>query len=130
MVGETLFSNVEQSLFFYTLLIYVEHFRSVEITALGHSGHASILFNDTAVEKLNYVMNKFLDLRRMESWKLNELHYPYGNVTAINLTILKGGIKTNVVPPKMSAHIDMRLPIDSNWDEVESMVSLHASISQ
>lgn len=92
------------------------------ITAHGHSGHSSVLHNDTAVEKLNYIMNKFLDWRRMESWKLNGLNYPYGNVTAINLTILKGGIKSNVVPPEMSVLIDMRLAIDSVVDEIENMV--------
>lgn len=104
--------------------IYIHEKRSVLITTHGHSGHASILFNDTAVEKLNFIMNKFLELRRVESSKLNELNYPYGNVTAINLTILKGGIKTNIVPPEMSVFIDMRLAIDLNWDELESMVSV------
>lgn len=63
-------------------------------------------------------------MRKNESIKLNELNYPYGNVTAINLTILKGGIKTNVVPPEMSVFIDMRLAYDMNWDELEKMVSL------
>lgn len=95
---------------------------SVLITTHGHSGHASVLFNDTAVEKLNFIMTKFLDLRRLESWKLNELNYPYGNVTAINLTILKGGIKSNVIPPEMSVYIDMRLAIDLDWNELENTV--------
>lgn len=98
------------------------------ITAHGHSGHASVLFNDTAVEKLNYVINKFLNLRRTETWKLTELNYPYGNVTAINLTVLKGGFKSNVVPPEMSVLIDMRLAIDSNDDEIESMVCAMTSV--
>lgn len=94
----------------------------MQITAQGHSGHASILFNDTAVGKLNYVMNKFLEMREIESKKLDELNYPYGNVTSINLTILKGGIKSNVVPPEMSVLVDIRLAYDMNWDGLERMV--------
>lgn len=69
-------------------------------------------------------MNKFLELRRAESKKLNELNYPYGNVTVINPTILKGGIKMNVVPPEVSFNVDMRLAVDVNWNDLDSLVRL------
>lgn len=95
---------------------------SVKVTAAGHAGHASILFNNTAGEKLNYVINKFLEFRRNEQRKLNELNYPYGNVTTINLTLLNGGIGTNVVPPELSAFFDIRMAIDADWDEFDRMV--------
>lgn len=62
----------------------------VELLFHGHSGHGSILFNNTPGEKLSYVVNKFMEMREIESWKLNVLRYPYGKVTSINLTILKG----------------------------------------
>lgn len=94
----------------------------VLITAEGHSGHGSILFNDTAAEKLNYVIDKFLQLRSIESRKLYEFNLPYGNVTTINLTVLKGGIKSNVVPPVMSAVFDIRLPMYEDFDAFERMV--------
>lgn len=97
---------------------------SINITTHGHSGHASLLFNDTAVEKLNYIMNRFLEFRNDEARKLNEMHSPYGNVTSINLTILKGGFKSNVVPPEMNAFIDMRVSVNSDWNELEQTVSV------
>lgn len=64
-----------------------------------------------------------MELRRNEQRKLNELNYPYGSVTAINLNILNGGIGTNVVPPEMSAFFDIRLAVDTDWDELDRMVS-------
>ncbi|XP_031629265.1 aminoacylase-1-like [Contarinia nasturtii] len=94
----------------------------VNVVAQGHSGHASILFDDTAAEKLNYVVNKFLELRKNETAKWKEQKYPYGNVTAINLTILNGGFRDNVVPPEMRAVFDMRMAIDADWDEFERMI--------
>lgn len=94
----------------------------VTITASGHSGHASILFDDTAGEKLNYVVNKFMEFRKNETIKWKEQNYPYGNVTSINLTILNGGLKGNVVPPEMSAFFDLRLSINTDWDELEQTV--------
>lgn len=71
-------------------------------------------------------MNKFLEMRKNESRKLNELNYPYGNVTSINLTMLKGGIKLNIVPHEAKLFVDMRLAVDVNWDDLESLVrSIH-----
>lgn len=62
----------------------------LELIFHGHSGHGSKLFDDTPGEKLSYVVNKFMELRYIESWKLNVLRYPIEKVTSINLTILKG----------------------------------------
>lgn len=95
---------------------------SVTITAHGHSGHGSILFNNTAGEQLNHVINKFLEFRRSEQIKWNEQNYPYGNITVINLTLLNGGIGKNVVPPEMSAHFNKRMAVDADMDGFERMV--------
>ena len=67
-------------------------------------------------------MNKFLELRKNESRKLNELNYPYGNVTVINLTELYGGIKENIVPRKVSFFVDIRLAVDADWDYLDKLV--------
>lgn len=91
-------------------------------TAHGNWGHGSILFENTAAEKLNYFINKFMELRKNESIKWKEQEYPYGNITSINLTILNGGIRGNVVPPEMSAYFDVRLAIDADADLFEQMV--------
>ncbi|XP_055301120.1 aminoacylase-1-like isoform X2 [Sitodiplosis mosellana] len=95
---------------------------AVTVTSNGHSGHASILFDDTAGEKLNYVISKFMELRKNEKTKWKEHKYPYGNVTSINLTILNGGLRGNIVPPQMTAYFDLRLAIDTDWDQLEQMI--------
>lgn len=92
------------------------------MNATGVAGHSSILFKDTAVEKLNFAISRFLELRQNESRKLTELNYPYGNVTVINLTELRGGIKMNIVPPEMSFFVDMRIAADADWDDLERKV--------
>lgn len=94
----------------------------VSITAHGHSGHGSILFENTAGEKLNYIISKFMEMRKSEMIKWKKLKYPYGNVTSINLTILGGGIKANIVPPAMNAFFDVRLGINVDWDEFDRTV--------
>lgn len=93
-----------------------------EFTFRGQSGHGSLLFDNTPGEKLNYVVNKLTEYRTEEKRKLKELKYPYGNVTSINLTILKGGIQNNVVPAEMSAIFDMRISVNTDLDEFEQMV--------
>lgn len=92
------------------------------MNATGESGHSSILFNDTAVEKLNFVMTKFLELRKSEARKMIERNLPYGNVTVINLTELRGGIKQNIVPPAVSFFADMRIAADADWNYLENKV--------
>lgn len=99
----------------------------VEFTFHGHSGHGSKLFYDTVGVKFNYVLGKLMDLRKEEERKFNELKYPYGNVTSINLTIVKGGIQPNVIPAEMSATFDIRVSVnedvDAFRDQVESFES-------
>lgn len=94
----------------------------VELLFHGNSGHGSVLFNDTPGEKLSFILDKFMEMRRLESWKLNVLKYPYGKVTSINLTILKGGIEKNVIPAEICAIFDLRFSVDANLEEFENQV--------
>lgn len=97
----------------------------VELIFNGNSGHGARLFENTPGEKLSFVVNKFMELRKEELRKFNELKYPYGNVTSINLTILKGGVLRNVVPAEFSATFDIRLAAHVDVDAFEQMVSYH-----
>lgn len=90
----------------------------------GHSGHGSILFENTPGEKLNYVVQKFTEFRKEEARKLNELKYPYGNVTTINLTKIQGGKENNVIPAEMRATFDIRISVNTDLDEFEKMVRI------
>lgn len=88
----------------------------------GQSGHGSKLFSDTPGVKMTYLLGKLNEFREEESRKLNELKYPYGNVTTINLTILKGGAQNNVIPAEMSATFDMRLSVNIDVDAFKAQV--------
>lgn len=95
----------------------------IELIFYGQSGHGSVLFNNTPGEKLNYVVNKLNEFRREEARKLNELKLPFGNVTSINLTMLKGGVQNNVIPAEMSAIFDMRISPNTDIDAFEQQLN-------
>lgn len=95
-----------------------------ELIFHGQSGHGSEFLDDTPGEKLNYVVNKLTEYRKSEKKKLREGNYPNGNVTSINLTILKGGLQSNLIPADMTATFDIRLSINSDIDDFEKQVKL------
>lgn len=94
----------------------------IELIFHGRSGHGSKMFNDTSGEKLSYIIDRFMEMRVVESWKLNKLRYPYGKVTSINLTILKGGTAPNVIPPELRAVFDLRFSIDADLEQFQKQV--------
>lgn len=94
----------------------------IEFTFHGQTGHGSKFLESTPGEKFSYVIGKFAELREQEKKKLTELKYPYGNVTTINLTILKGGVQSNVIPAEMSATYDMRVSVNADLDAFEQQV--------
>lgn len=54
--------------------------------------------------------------------------FKLGDVTTINLTVIKGGVQSNVVPPVIEAVFDMRLALDVDHDAFDRQVrkSLHS----
>ena len=94
----------------------------IEIHFHGQSGHGSKLFDNTPGEKLNYVVGKFFEYRAEEKRKMEKLKYPEGNVTSINLTMLKGGVANNVIPAELSVTFDIRVQINDDVDEFEKRV--------
>jgi len=60
------------------------------VTAIGKTGHASIMFEGTAAEKLYYVINRLQGIRteQLNLLKLNRT-LNLGDVTSINLTMLE-----------------------------------------
>lgn len=62
------------------------------VTCTGQSGHGSLLLKNTPGEKIHYIIEKFMGLRKIESEKLeNDPKLTTGDVTTINLTMLTGG---------------------------------------
>lgn len=94
----------------------------VEFIIHGQSGHALQLLEKTPGEKLAKLLTKLYNFRAEEMRKLNELKYPFGNVTSINLTILNGGIQPNLVPAEISATFDMRVSVNTDLNEFEKQV--------
>lgn len=59
------------------------------IHCTGTTGHASLLPNDTAIEKLQQILERFTKFRNSEKEKLKNPGVKIGNVTSMNLTLIK-----------------------------------------
>lgn len=71
-------------------VLYDHSFADLHIHCPGTPGHGSLLLPDTAGEKLNVVINRFMARRQQEKNKLIENpNLTIGDVTTINLTMLK-----------------------------------------
>lgn len=98
-------------------------FLVIRFDCSGTTGHGSLLHKNTAGEKVGYILNKFLEFRSKEVQKLEQNEeLTIGDVTTVNLTIIEGGVQTNVVPPEMKISFDVRLAIDVSHVEFEKMV--------
>ncbi|KAH8419378.1 hypothetical protein KR222_010034 [Zaprionus bogoriensis] len=89
----------------------------------GNAGHGSLLLPNTAGDKLLYILQKMLGLRRLQVQRLeNNPELNIGDVTTVNLTRIAGGVQSNVVPPLLTAGFDVRLALDVNHEEFEAQL--------
>lgn len=85
----------------------------IDLKCRGTSGHGSLLHENTAAEKVRYLLNKVLDRRDAELKKLEcDSKLRIGDVTTINVTSLSGGVQSNVIPPEITIGLDIRIAID------------------
>lgn len=71
------------------------------------------------------MIDKLMRFRKQESQKLKDnSKLNVGDVTTVNLTMLKGGLQSNVVPAELSATFDIRLAIDVDHDAFDKQVRL------
>lgn len=90
----------------------------------GKPGHGSLLLEDTAGPKVQYLLNKFSEYRETQVAKLkSNPNFVNANVTTVNLTMLKGGVQSNVIPPQFTVVFDVRLSIDENHENFEAMIN-------
>lgn len=87
------------------------------IRSSGTPGHGSLLHDNTAAEKLMFVVNKILDWRTAEKTRLSQ-GIDIGQITSVNMTMLNGGCQLNVVPPELSAGFDVRMATDINYCDI------------
>jgi len=81
------------------------------VKCTGTPGHGSLLHENTAGEKIQYMINKFMNWRECEKLRLQNSGFTIGDVTSVNLTMLNGGCQVNVVPPELTVAFDVRLSI-------------------
>ncbi|EDV25194.1 Aminoacylase-1 [Trichoplax sp. H2] len=94
----------------------------VRIKCTGRPGHGSRFVQNTAMEKLRKLMNKFTEFRNSEEKRMLENNLRLGDVTTINMTMVNGGIQRNVVPADVTLTIDVRLALDVDFQEFEERV--------
>lgn len=95
----------------------------IKIICPGTPGHGSLLHENTAGEKISVVIKRFME-RRVKEKKLLEdnEHLSIGDVTTINLTMIEGGVQTNVVPPEITVTFDCRVSLDTDHEEFEKWI--------
>lgn len=94
----------------------------LQIKCTGTPGHGSLLHENTAGEKLHYIINKFMNWREHEKLRMKSCKLTSGDITSINLTMVNGGCQINVVPPELTVCFDVRLSIAVDVTTVENTV--------
>lgn len=98
-------------------------FLAVELICEGQAGRGSILLENTAGEKLHYMLKKFVEFRKQEILKLKDNpKLTLGDTTTVNMTMLQGGLQPNMVPAEMRVTIDIRLPLDVDHGILDEQV--------
>jgi len=95
----------------------------VKITCPGNPGHGSRFLENTAGEKAQKVINRLLAFREEEKKRLAaNPSFTLGDVTSVNLTIMEGGVQTNVVPDKFVLNFDIRITPTTDMVQFEEML--------
>lgn len=94
----------------------------INLTCSGPTGHGSRFIEKTAAEKLQKVINSFLEFREQEKARLHTKCscLKLGDVTTINLTNLSGGLARNIVPSEFKATFDIRITPKASIKDFES----------
>ncbi|XP_062536216.1 aminoacylase-1-like [Armigeres subalbatus] len=92
-------------------------------TISGTAGHGSLLLENTPGEKAGRLIEKIMTFRQHEEHRLKtNSELTLGDVTTINLTMISGGVQTNVVPPEFKLCFDVRLSHNIGLSEFEQLV--------
>lgn len=95
----------------------------MQLICEGQGGHGSMLIENSPGEKVHYMLDKMMQLRQREAQRLKDNpKLTPGDITTVNLTMLEGGLQSNVVPSEMRITFDLRLAIDVDHDAFEEQV--------
>lgn len=82
----------------------------LKLTFKGNVGHGSRLVKGTAAEKFSHVVNEMHTFKAEQiAWAETRGDLFEGDIVNLNMTVLRGGVQTNVVPGEMSAAFDIRI---------------------
>lgn len=95
----------------------------VEFTITGDPGHGSIMLPNNAAVKLQKLLTKFIEYRDSQ---LSRLVNPIdvetvGTVTSVNVTMINGGLLSNVIPSEYKMIVDIRVALDVDHEEFIKM---------
>ncbi|KAI5635548.1 peptidase family m20/M25/M40 domain-containing protein [Phthorimaea operculella] len=97
----------------------------MKISVRGIGGHSASIGGDTAVEKLQRIMNE-IDAHRQAQRKimLSRDSTDYGAYDSVNINVVHGDVELypNVVPAKMYMVVDCRLAVSRSVDEMQNLV--------
>lgn len=89
----------------------------------GVPGHGSMMLKNTAGEKVQKLLERFINFRDSQMKRLDEnSKLTVVDVTTLNITKLSGGVQSNVVPPEYKVTVDMRLALDIDHVEFDEML--------
>ncbi|XP_053989592.1 aminoacylase-1-like [Hylaeus volcanicus] len=94
----------------------------VIVECAAQPGHGSLLADNTAGEKMRVIIDRFMDFRAKQKLKLKDPKVNLGDVTTVNLTMLKGGVQTNVLPASLTAVFDIRIDPSIDQEEFEATI--------
>jgi succinyl-diaminopimelate desuccinylase len=107
----------------------------VDIKVTGKSVHSGLShLGENAVEKANLLIQALLDLKRkVEQRKSNVATHPDTKLNRmegrLNINMIKGGIKTNIVPDECLLSVDRRLIPEENLEDAqEELLDTLASV--
>lgn len=90
---------------------------------IGSSGHASLFHENTAIEKIQFLLKKLLKFRKNEEQHLKDNpKLTVGDVTTVNITTIHGGIQRiqqNVVPPEITMSVDVQMSVTIDHEQFE-----------
>uniref|UniRef100_A0AAQ4QT92 N-acyl-aliphatic-L-amino acid amidohydrolase n=1 Tax=Gasterosteus aculeatus aculeatus TaxID=481459 RepID=A0AAQ4QT92_GASAC len=79
----------------------------------GSPGHGSRFVENTAAEKMVSFHKALLNTSEC---------FTLGDVTTVNMTMVKGGVAYNVIPAEMDVSFDLRIPPQVNLQEFERQI--------
>uniref|UniRef100_A0A667XX24 N-acyl-aliphatic-L-amino acid amidohydrolase n=1 Tax=Myripristis murdjan TaxID=586833 RepID=A0A667XX24_9TELE len=96
----------------------------ITIHCPGSPGHGSRFVENTAAEKLVSFHILLLN-NKIKSRCRHLIHnecFTLGDVTTVNMTMVKGGVAYNVIPAEMDVSFDLRIPPTVNLQEFEKQI--------